>query len=465
MNASTTVPPKAIPAISPILPIEQSPFLNLSCWRQFVARPLPEEPKLLEWDAYCASSEEDLRRFNNGRAKYIMNPEPVMTPQMKYVTDAALKQVRDNTYAAGQVRSGILVKGPAGVGKTTLVQHIARTFERRLREDNNLPMPASDGTDVADRPGFLEDGTPIVGEVVPVLTMTLAAGARPTSFSRSMVSFYDPRYSRVVTRPEKRYTESYLTDIVTYFVHAFQTVLVVVDEIHFLRASSYSGATTIDHLKDLANRLPITFLLSGIHADGFLNEGQAPASGPSSQISGRFRVLELENFNYYDPSQFGDWLGLITAFEQRLLLLRQENGSLARDHGEYLYQRTGGHMQSLVNLLRPAALKAIESGAESITRELLDEIVIDRRGEASSSGYNVGPTAKARGKKAKNAKAAAKKVRDAMNRQAPGRKKPTADAERNSSDSAGEEDEDGAAGPEEGGEKKVARKPKTKKGK
>jgi hypothetical protein len=50
------------------------------------------------------------------------------------------------------------------------------------------------------------------------------------------------------------------------------------------------------------------------------------------------------------------------------------------DLADYLYQRTGGMIGSLSQLVRGAALLAIQDGTEHITRELLDCVPVDHAG-------------------------------------------------------------------------------------
>lgn len=58
------------------------------------------------------------------------------------------------------------------------------------------------------------------------------------------------------------------------------------------------------------------------------------------------------------------------------MLHRHKPGSLVK-LAEYLYQRTGGMIGSLSQLIRGAAIVAIDDGSEQITRALLDEIPVD----------------------------------------------------------------------------------------
>ena len=51
---------------------------------------------------------------------------------------------------------------------------------------------------------------------------------------------------------------------------------------------------------------------------------------------------------------------------------------------KYLHQRTAGFIGTLSQLVREAAILAIESGQERIDRALLDEVTVD---EASTQSY------------------------------------------------------------------------------
>jgi hypothetical protein len=67
---------------------------------------------------------------------------------------------------------------------------------------------------------------------------------------------------------------------------------------------------------------------------------------------------------------------LIAALESLLRLHRQRPGNLLR-LDEYLYRRSGGMIGSLSQLVRGAAIVAIEDGSEQITKKLLDSVPVD----------------------------------------------------------------------------------------
>ncbi len=66
-----------------------------------------------------------------------------------------------------------------------------------------------------------------------------------------------------------------------------------------------------------------------------------------------------------------DWLRLVKAFEEHLVLLRGRAG-MCVNIADYLHARTSGYVGALSNLLRLGARRAIETGEERITKGLLD---------------------------------------------------------------------------------------------
>jgi hypothetical protein len=81
-------------------------------------------------------------------------------------------------------------------------------------------------------------------------------------------------------------------------------------------------------------------------------------------------------FAYGTTEQRAAWRSLVSTLEAMLRLHKHNPGTLvALD--EYLYRRTGGMIGSLSQLVRGAAILAIEDGTEQITRDLLDTIPVD----------------------------------------------------------------------------------------
>ena len=143
--------------------------------------------------------------------------------------------------------------------------------------------------------------------------------------------------------------------------------LVCVDELHNLNLATRAGAEVSDQLKYFAERLPATFVYAGIDV-----EAQGLFAGVRGrQIAGRFTVIPAAPFAYGTGAQRGQWRALIAALESLLRLHRHRTGNLVR-LDEYLYRRSGGMIGSLSQLVRGAAILAIEDGSEQISKKLLD---------------------------------------------------------------------------------------------
>ena len=94
------------------------------------------------------------------------------------------------------------------------------------------------------------------------------------------------------------------------------------------------------------------------------------------QIAGRFTLIGSTPFAYGTDEQRTAWRALVSTLEGILRLHKHDPGTLvALD--EYLYRRSGGMIGSLSQLVRGAAILAIEDGTEQITKDLLDVVPVD----------------------------------------------------------------------------------------
>jgi hypothetical protein len=98
------------------------------------------------------------------------------------------------------------------------------------------------------------------------------------------------------------------------------------------------------------------------------------------QIAGRFTVIPAAPFAYGTGAQRGQWRALIATLESLLRLRSHRTGNLVR-LDEYLYRRSGGMIGSLSQLVRGAAILAIEDGSEQISKQLLDSVPVDYAAE------------------------------------------------------------------------------------
>ncbi|ASW57588.1 hypothetical protein CIK06_10520 [Plantactinospora sp. KBS50] len=118
------------------------------------------------------------------------------------------------------------------------------------------------------------------------------------------------------------------------------------------------------------------------------------------QIAGRFTLIASTPFAYGTTEQRTAWRSLIATPEAMLRLHQHSPGTLvALD--EYLHRRSSGMIDSLSQLIRGAAILAIEDGTEQITRDLLDLVPVDFAAEKAARSAPPGQ------RKRRNAKTAA----------------------------------------------------------
>src|SRR3954454_12118411 len=149
-----------------------------------------------------------------------------------------------------------------------------------------------------------------------------------------------------------------------------------VNEIHNLNLATRSGAEVSDQLKYFSERLPATFVYAGIDVD----RGGLLAPPRATQTASRFPTITTAPFSYGTAEQRRDWQALIGTIEQTLRLRAHRPGALVR-LADYLHQRTGGMIGSLSHLIRGAAVDAIVTGEEKLTRAGLDAVRLDHAAE------------------------------------------------------------------------------------
>ena len=102
------------------------------------------------------------------------------------------------------------------------------------------------------------------------------------------------------------------------------------------------------------------------------------------QVAGRFTVIPATPFAYGTTAQREQWRALIATMDAALRLHQHRPGSLVALE-EYLYRRSGGMIGSLSQLIRGAAILAIEDGSEQIIRDLLEAVPVDYAAEGAGT--------------------------------------------------------------------------------
>jgi hypothetical protein len=314
---------------------------TLDGWREFTTLPA-SPPDLLAEAEYAALGGDAKATYDEERLDYHTRLGVVGTSVLRKVVTTGRRLTLLNRHAIS-ARRGLILSGAAGTGKTTAITQLGKTHE---------------ATDRARQPGR---------ERIPVIYLTVPPAATPRMLAME--------FARFLGLPVP--ARANMTDIIEAVCGvAIDTSasMVLVDEIHNMQLATRSGAEVSDTLKYLSERIPATFVYAGIDL-----ERQGLFSGiRGSQIAGRFTLIPTLPFPLAD-----EWRGLAATLEDALRLRRHQAGTLA-GLDRYLHQRTRGMIGSLSHLIRGAAIEAIQSGTEQITRKLLNTIDIDHAAQQES---------------------------------------------------------------------------------
>ncbi|WP_235916500.1 ATP-binding protein [Antrihabitans cavernicola] len=237
-------------------------------------------------------------------------------------------------------RRSLIVDGPWASGKSTTIKLLGKVHEQKVRSH----WPDHDR--------------------IPVVYITTPPKGSPRKLASEFAHF--------LGLPDKpRYNTTDIADAVCHVLTEARTDLVIVDEIHNLNLATSAGEDMSDHLKYFTEHMPATFVYAGINVE---------RSGLFTGVRGK-QISARSVLVHTGPFIFGDeWRSLVATLEAALRLYEHAPGTLTRN-AKYLHQRTGGSISSLSQLIRTAALSAIVSGSEAVTRDLLDATVLDHAAE------------------------------------------------------------------------------------
>jgi hypothetical protein len=177
------------------------------------------------------------------------------------------------------------------------------------------------------------------------------------------------------------------------------TKLLILDDITRLKLHREADQDTLDLLRSLMG-MHVTLVLIGvgIAQSGLLRAGSRSALGraalrdnsfqeqAATQTERRFELVSLEPFCYDTPGDIAAWVAHLVGMEQQVRLFRAAAGMLSNGvMPEYLFTRTAGIVGLLERLVEDGCAHAIESGAETLSREIFDAVDISLTTEAGGT--------------------------------------------------------------------------------
>ncbi|MET8209563.1 TniB family NTP-binding protein [Streptomyces sp. NPDC005373] len=332
-------------------------------WRRYRDSRPPTRPAMPSYQQYRKLSEEDREDFDEDRDAFHSALVLVDTAQVKRLHYLMKRRMKANARRAAGGRAGIVLDGPPTVGKSTLAKLFGARHENRLRRRH--PERFADHYETG---GMLIDYTPVVYLSIP-------ARATPKDLSVLLAD-----YLGMVLRGKATQTD--ITNQVLTVLADVGTELVIIDDVHFLDLSAREGRVVNDHLKYIANETAATFVYTGVELkkSGLFLEGQT--SSRATQTSGRNTRHAVTKFGCRTEADKTEWAMTVKALEEGLVLFRHKPGQLVKQ-SPYLYDRTGGSICALTDLIRESAVEAVMSEEEAITRKLMDRIEISEYAEAT----------------------------------------------------------------------------------
>jgi hypothetical protein len=317
-------------------------------WRRYVEAPARERPGQLPPGQLTRLGGAAREEYDEARHDWHANFGILRTPQLAAVHDELELIVAAGRCDPDRVRGAAVIDALPGLGKTTAVNSFARGFDRdQIRRRGPL---TSEGH-----------------ERIPVFRVGLTSNTTLRTLNRMICQFYGhPGAGRA--------SAAQLASQAVDCVLSCESRVGIIDEIHNLNHGTPAGEDLSDHLKYFTEHLPATFIYAGIDV-----ERCGVFTGTRGrQLAGRCELICTGAFPYRD-----EWAQLIAALEATVRLHHHEPGTLPAQ-ARYLHQRTGGMIGSLTHLIRGAAIRAILSGQEEITRPLLDTVRIDHAAESAT---------------------------------------------------------------------------------
>lgn len=329
------------PSATPVFATPRPVWLNtLTNWRTFAA--LERTPPDLADSPPPGAKAAD----NDLRLRYHALMPTVRTPAISralVVVHEHLLSNRERTHG----KTGVIIDGPRGTGKTEILQYIGRHCENKIAR---LYEPD-------------ENRIPVIALRVP----PQARGGR-RNWPAAFASFLGLKHDGG-TDP---------TRSICHVMRASSTLLVLVDGIEQLRAGA-DAEETFTYLEEISESTGVTFVFAGRAARSIvdpLTRDRETALEDSEQIWGDYAGLRTSRIGY-DTEGHTLFTKIVREFDKNLRLHHHQPDDLTNLH-EYLHRRTKGYLRALSQLVTQGAQRAIWTKEERITEQLMESLTIGR---------------------------------------------------------------------------------------
>lgn len=343
-------------------PVSEARMDNLTLarkegWQRFVDTPARLQPEQMTRRQLEALTENAFDEYNKERREWHANLGPIKTPQLANLHEDLWDIVDSNAQDGDKAKGAVAIDAFPGLGKTTAVLDFAKKYHQR--EVKEQGTTTSQGH-----------------ERWPVCRVGLTGNTGMVEFNRAMLAFFaHPGVSRG--------NAAHFAHRALDCVLACETKLLIVDDLHFLRWRNTVGVEISNHFKYIANEFPVSLIFVGVGltARGLFSEGHSYEDAVIAQTGRRTTKLDVQPFVINSDEGRREWRQLMLALEKRIVLVDKQPGMLADELSDYLFARSTGHIGSLMTLINRGCQRAVRTGAENLSRELLDLVKNDAASE------------------------------------------------------------------------------------
>ncbi|MEU3030363.1 TniB family NTP-binding protein [Streptomyces incarnatus] len=303
-----------------------------------------------------------------------VNMRLLETPMSAAVVEVMRDRIDNNALRFGPgTRDGLMITGGGYQGKTETVCEASADFEDFWKNLCRQVNPAA-------LPGTRDLFAPVAYCQTPVRST-------PMALCEAILDFYHAPYGRNLRGMIRNVRAS---------IRAHGTSVLLLDDITRLKMHREDDQDTLDLIRDLMS-LDVTLVLigvnipsSGLLREGWfdprtqqwvlpaLKEGRSYNPDASTQTERRFDLIELAPFDTTTSVGTTAFVDHLAGIEDQLRLFDAEPGILTGgDMPEYLYRRTHGVVGLLRRLIEDACTRAIRTGLETITTDLLETVTIN----------------------------------------------------------------------------------------
>jgi hypothetical protein len=315
----------------------------------FATADAPAGPESLSKAQLSLLGDTALAEHARSRHRWHANLRPVRTRQVEELHEK-FNEIFESSLDQGgeQAKAAVALDAYPGLGKTTAVLSFAKHVHNKL---------------IAEDGPFTAEGD----ERWPVCRIGMDGDTTVKDFNWAMLHFY--AHAGRDSGTAKGFKARALDCVMSC-----ETRLLVVDDLHFLRFSSTAGTQLSNHFKAIMNDTPVMILFIGydLRDKGLYRD---------PQLERRTTRVGLDPFAIDDEQGRSEWRQVLLTMERQIVLAEKYPGMLADDLADYMFQRSSGHFNSLADLIRRGCHRAITTGTERLTRELLDQVTLDEAAE------------------------------------------------------------------------------------